>query len=184
MKSKIMLSIVLVFFVVSTVYALTEKQRENLEKTLDLAKDDKEKYERVLELLERKNVDLSDEKELSERIQNDMERLDIKGFQGFKTEEPSPKKSKFSWVLVPVVLVIVSIFGVAEFHRKKGKTLRLHELAQFHDVHKPHDELEKVENYIRECLHFGYPQEQIQKILLERGWKEEIINEAFGMLKR
>lgn len=185
MNVKILILVLLFIFVINTAYALTEEQKENLERTLDLAEDNKGEYERVLSLLEEKNVDLGDEEELLEKIQNDMERLGIEDYQGFKTEKSSLKVASIVLLLfIAVVLIIVLKFGFAEFYRRKNKKLRQHEPVKSHKKHKSNNDFEKVTDYIKKCTHSGYTQEHIKKLLLENGWKENIIDKAFETVKK
>jgi len=176
MRMKIMLCAIMIILLVGTAYALTENQRENLERTLELAKNDKVKYERVLQLLEKKNINLMDEANLSKRIHDDMERLGIKGYENLKIEMPSPKdRYAILWIFMPIILAVPITLCITELKRKRNKTLRLKELAELHSVHEPHDDHEKLMRYMDECLHFGYTSEHIQKILLGYGWQPEQI---------
>ena len=176
MKMKIILCSIMIILLVGTAHALTENQRENLEKTLELAKNDKVKYERVLELLEKKNIDLMNEQELSARINNDMNRLGIEGYENIRIEMPSPKDTRaILWIFMPIIFAIPITLGITELKRKRNKTSRLKELAEQHSVHEPHDNHEKLMKYMEECLHFGYTPEHIQQVLLGYGWQSEQI---------
>ncbi|NQV08978.1 hypothetical protein HQ529_03955 [Candidatus Woesearchaeota archaeon] len=182
MKAKIILSFVFVILLVGTVYAITEQQRDNLNRTLDMVKNDKVKYEKVLLLLEKKDIDLSDEPDLKDRIEDDKKRL------GIDTKYPekeffSPSKKGFPWIIGFVIMGLVSIFLVAEIERKKGHIIRLHQIAEFHGVHKPHNDLNKVDDYVSECMRFGYPTDKIESTLLDKGWNSEKIQQVLGEIK-
>ncbi|MBN1503144.1 PGF-pre-PGF domain-containing protein [Candidatus Woesearchaeota archaeon] len=52
-----------------------------------------------------------------------------------------------------------------------------------HDVHLPHDEMEKLVRYIHYSINQKISENQIKENLKRAGWQEEIISEAFGYVK-
>ncbi|MEA2036204.1 MAG: hypothetical protein U9O94_01745 [Nanoarchaeota archaeon] len=94
---------------------------------------------------------------------------------GFK-EQLSPREFNlipYLIILGVVGIILVGIFSVKGFSR-------LNKTAKKHDVHEPHNFINKVVNYINELKKQGYNDDKITANLKSLGWQENQIKEGFS----
>lgn len=171
----------IILLVLNNSQALTDLQRESLEKTLDLANDEI-KYERLLKLLNDKRVDLSDEPELSNRILSKSIRFGINplNYKNIKFTEPNTLHSleinesdrrfeisdtynfQYSY-LIGFLIFIILIFLI---YKNKDKFKK----EEISDTEK------QLKDFIKNAEKQGQSKEEIKQELLNSGWPEELID--------
>lgn len=162
---------------------LTILQKDTLEQTLDLAEGDKQKYEKVLGLLNEKQVDLSNEIALSDRIYRDSVSLgiNISDYGNIKLAqisimepimdpktpnpelpEPSGKSIPSNSInLAPAYTLLLSIITALTV------TLLI--------FRRKHKRRQMLENWVDIAKKKGYSDFQIKSFLIGKGLKEKEI---------
>jgi hypothetical protein len=181
---KSLVILIFVFLLINPIiFALSEQQSEKLKNILNLVKDDKHKFQQVMDLLNRKKVDLREEevnvgiiKAASER--HGIELKQYSNIRGIRIE------------LLPYLLtaggILLIIIGF-ELYRKMHKTpehQELHELSRAHQVHTPSPQLYNLQQYVKTCAQRGYTKEGIKQTLLKQGWDTRTINSVLNQFMR
>ncbi len=76
--------------------------------------------------------------------------------EGMKEEEITEKLEKAGWKKLPIELAI-------------------------HEVHVPHNKLDKLQTYVDKQILKAKPKSQIKEELMDVGWTEEVIDLALGI---
>ncbi|MAG52389.1 MAG: hypothetical protein CMH62_00330 [Nanoarchaeota archaeon] len=182
----------LIYFIVFLIFlngsfALTEIQKVSLEETLDLAGNNIEDYESVLNLLNDKEIDLSDEILLSNRVIIESENFGINPYEyenikfaqvpDFHNFDEYSRNSelfdeeisesfnlpRFNYNLLGILVAVVLILFVI---KNKNKFKR-----------KPISNTEQqLKNFIKKAKNSGQSKEEIKQRLLQSGWPKKLID--------
>jgi len=95
--------------------------------------------------------------------------------------KPRISKAPIFWGLLIIIVVVILVILFLKEGRHQQK--RREEHFKEHGVHKPNDNLEKLEEYVKKQLGFGYPESHIKHTLKSVGWKEEYIDTAISKHK-
>lgn len=171
-------SVVLLFvflLIIPMHLALSDQQSDKLKSILAIVKDDKVKFEQVLDLLNEKNTDLSGEKEIISIIKAAAGKhgVSLDNYPNIKGLKPDI----VTYILIGAGFMFI-VLGF-ELYRRKHKRSHyeeMHELTEPHGVHIPSQKLDNLHLYVKNCLERGYPKEGIKQTLLKQGWDEKTVD--------
>jgi len=184
----ITMGIIILLFSISVIaeidtYMLTVLQKDTIEQTLDLVKNNKENYEKVLKLLNDKEVDLSNEIELSNRIRQEALSLGVNTEQYNKIkfsdnlilsdsyieqDKISLEKSNSGDITVALFIIAILILGYLIYRFKIKKSIEANK-QQWLKLRL--STLVLIKFYFRWT--FGFKVNLLAKIVLRRNFTEK-----------
>jgi len=150
--------ILMLFLILPLANSITSEQKSILEEAIDSA-NTKYDFEKLMDLLNKQKVDLSDETEIISDI-NSLSRkfnVDLGNYPDIKGIKE--KKEKINWTVIAAVslFIIALIFEVYMAKNKKKNT-------------------QQLEDYIKDAIKKGYTKKQIKDILLKNNWDESTVD--------
>ena len=102
------------------------------------------------------------------------------------TTTTTPEERGINWGWMWGIIVFIVVVILAYLFWREGKLQKIFHLENLkkHGVHKPHENLEKLESFIDSHLKKGHHKEDIIKALKKVGWAEDKIEEAFQKFKK
>lgn len=148
----------MLFLILPLANSITSEQKSILEEAIDSA-NTKYDFEKLMDLLNKQKVDLSDETEIISDI-NSLSRkfnVDLGNYPDIKGIKE--KKEKINWTVIAAVslFIIALIFEVYMAKNKKKNT-------------------QQLEDYIKDAIKKGYTKKQIKDILLKNNWDESTVD--------
>ena len=156
--------ILIVFLILPLANSITSEQKDILKEAIDSA-NTKYDFEKLMDLLNRQKVDLSDENGISANI-NSLSRkfnVDLANYPDIK----GIKEKEINWTVVVAasLFVIVLIFEVYRIKKTKNKK-------------EEESNIQQLEDYIKDALKKGYAKTEIREILLKNNWDEGIVDDV------
>ena len=92
------------------------------------------------------------------------------------------KYSQYSalWGFISLLVVITLLY----IFWKEGKLQQLFQKQKEHHVNKPHNDIAKLDKFVRTQLNEGHSLVHIKRSLLESGWKKENITQVLNKYKK
>ena len=157
------------------IFALSEQQSEKLKNILNLVKDDRHKFQQVMDLLNRKKVDLREEEVNVKIIKSAAERHGIELKQYPNIRGVRIELLPYIMTIGGIILIIIGFEIYRKVH-KMPEHQELHELSRSHQVHVPSPQIYNLQQYIKTCTLRGYSKESIRDILLKQGWDAKTVD--------
>lgn len=178
MKRILIILILSLFLFTTSINAITLEQKELLQDTLNTVGNNKQNFIKLLDLLNKNKVDLSNEDELAEKIKQvavrfeiNLRNYNIRGLQPqLKEDITEQSSSNLIWIIPTIIafatLLIYELFKINQLGVTKVKKEYTDEM------------IKELNNYIKNALKKGYTKEEIKRLLLANNWKEYVIDES------
>lgn len=170
MKKIIILFISLLL--IQSICAITDKQRDNIKLTLSLAESSNE-FTKLLELLNKNNVDLSNEDEIANEIiiKNELFNINLNNYpniQGLKIEKEKPKKIgiNFAYIIGYILVIVLVTVLIVEICKT----------AKVNKEMKIETQFDELQQYIESEIKSGKDKEQLKNELIQTGWDTETLS--------